>query len=86
MYVCVHIVTVEISRFKCSKSYFVCIPILQLESEVETLRLRLDSLRKAKNTTIVKREREPALIPISPKLGQRGLLAGWGAEGRGREG
>ena len=49
---------------------------------METLRLRLDGLRKAKNTTIVKREREPALVPLSPKLGQRGLfLAGEGKEG-----
>ena len=55
---------------------------------METLRLRLDGLRKAKNTTIVKREREPALVPLSPKLGQRGLfLAGRGKGGRvGREG
>ena len=50
---------------------------------METLRLRLDGLRKAKNTTIVKREREPALVAISPKLGQRGLLLG---RGRGRVG
>ena len=51
---------------------------------METLRLRLDSLRKAKNTTIVKREREPALVAISPKLGQRGLLLGREGEGKGK--
>ena len=52
---------------------------------METLRLRLDGLRKAKHTTIVKREREPALVPISPKLGQRGLLFAGGGEGRREE-
>ena len=38
---------------------------------METLRLRLEGLRKAKNTTIIKREREKPLTPLSPKLGQR---------------
>ena len=52
---------------------------------METLRLRLDGLRKAKHTTIVKKEREPALVPISPKLGQRGLLFAGGGEGRREE-
>jgi len=31
---------------------------MQLEQEVSTLKNRLDGLRKAKNTTITKRERE----------------------------
>lgn len=52
---------------------------------METLRLRLDGLRKAKNTTIVKREREPALVPLSPKLGQRGLFLAEGGKGGGKE-
>ena len=51
---------------------------------METLRLRLDGLRKAKNTTIVKREREPALAPLSPKLGQRGLFLTGGGKGGGK--
>jgi phage shock protein A len=46
--------------------------IRSLETEVETLRARLDSLRKAKNTTIIKRERDQPLVPLSPKLGQKG--------------
>ena len=40
----------------------------QLEEEVSSLKKRLDDLRKAKNTTILKRERE--ILEVSaPKLG-----------------
>ena len=38
--------------------------------EVDTLKQRLDGLRKAKNTTIVKREREEVHI-LPPQLGHR---------------
>ena len=37
---------------------------------METLKQRLDSLRKAKSTTIIKREREEVLIQ-PPNLGRR---------------
>ena len=42
---------------------------LQLEVEVDTLKSRLDGLRKAKNTTIIRREREEIRVS-SPKLGR----------------
>ena len=44
--------------------------LVQLELELDTLKSRLDSLRKAKNTTIVRRDREQVRIS-SPKLGRR---------------
>ncbi|XP_011404772.1 PREDICTED: golgin subfamily A member 6C-like [Amphimedon queenslandica] len=44
--------------------------IRSLELEVETLKQRLESLRKAKSTTIIKREREEVLIQ-PPNLGRR---------------
>lgn len=42
---------------------------IQLEVEVDTLKYRLDGLRKAKNTTIVRREREEIKVS-SPKFGR----------------
>lgn len=44
--------------------------LVQLELEVETLKWRLESLRKAKNTTVIRRERE-TLALSSPRLGRR---------------
>ncbi|KAI0242292.1 hypothetical protein LSAT2_014127 [Lamellibrachia satsuma] len=44
--------------------------VKELEEEVSSCKKRLDDLRKAKNTTILKRERE-VLEVNAPKLGMR---------------
>ena len=49
--------------------YWPCLSMIQLELEVETLKQRLEGLRKAKNTTIIKREREEVYIQ-PPNLGR----------------
>ena len=41
----------------------------QLENEVASLKRRLDELRKAKNTTILKRERE--ILEVGTPFGRR---------------
>lgn len=53
---------------KISPTLLTC-NFLQLEMEVATLKSRLDGLRKAKNTTIIRREREEIRIS-SPNLGK----------------
>ena len=47
-----------------------CYVIFQLEGQVADYKKRLDTLRKAKNTTLIKRERE-VLEVGAPNLGQR---------------
>lgn len=44
--------------------------VKELESEVANLKRRLDELRKAKNTTILKRERE--ILEVGAPFGRRG--------------
>ena len=51
-------------------NYDVCILLFgQLENEVASLKKRLDELRKAKNTTILKRERE--VLEVGAPFGRR---------------
>ena len=47
----------------------VCVCVFQLENEVASLKRRLDELRKAKNTTILKRERE--VLEVGAPFGRR---------------
>lgn len=46
--------------------------MLQLEEEIVGLKKRLDDLRKAKNTTVLKRERE--ILEVGTPFGRRSLL------------
>ena len=59
----------DIKIIYITQSLLVVSIYVQLEVEVDTLKYRLDGLRKAKNTTIVRREREEVRIS-SPKLGR----------------
>ena len=68
---------VYILRWWCEIEYYgiwnSCISLLtleQLEQEVFSLKRRLDELRKAKNTTVIKRERETVEVN-APKVGSR---------------
>ena len=60
----------SVTNYNATQRYAIlCFISLQLELEVETLKSRLDSLRRAKNITIVRREREEVRIS-SPRLGR----------------
>ena len=49
--------------------YSLILSLLQLEEEVLSLKRRLDELRKAKNTTVLKRERE--VLEVGAPFGRR---------------
>lgn len=56
----------------CDTKFFLTMLIIvffQLENEVNELKHRLDELRKAKNTTVFKRERE--ILEVGMPFGRR---------------